>query len=184
MPAKRPCPWCRGSCHKLGFWGSQTSRGSPLRISVSPPPAPHPSRSFSCPDTRRGARLSHGNGARRGGRIPSLGVGLAPECPFTGGSLGGAALLSYTLHLQEIPEEAGSEQAQLPRPMESPEPWEAPPGSWEHWLSTCPGGSRLLGRPPTSCPKLLQEKTFLPTVTVSSVSNRGPCTPGGFSLTP
>nr|KAF6349231.1 hypothetical protein mMyoMyo1_011779 [Myotis myotis] len=117
-----PAPWCRGSCHKLGFWGSQTSRGSPLRISVSPLPAPHPSLSFSCPDTRIGARLSHGNGGGEGAGSHSLGVGLAPECPFAGGRLGGAALRSYTLYLQEIPEEAGLEQAQLPRPVESPEP--------------------------------------------------------------
>lgn len=162
MPAKGPVPWCRGSCHKLGFWGSQTLRGSPLRISVSPPPAPHPSLSFSCPDTRRSARLSHGNGARRGGRIPFSGSWPGSRVPIRRGAPGGSRSPVLYIYLQEIPEEAGSEQAQLPRPVESPEPWEVPPGSWEHWLSTCPRGSRLLGLPPTSCPKSLQEKLSCP----------------------
>lgn len=153
-----------GQVSPAEFWGS------PLCISVSPPPSPHPSLSSSCPDTRRSACLAHRNGQGGWGQGPILwGLAWLPGVHGQGGL--GEQLSCPVRFIARKSQEPVRNRRSVPRPVEAPEPREAPPRSWGALASHLPRGypaSRPSSAPQhlrfPSCPKSLQEGAFLPKV--------------------
>lgn len=176
--AKRPCPLVQGQGSPAEFWGSQTSRGSPRCISVSPPPSPHQALPSAAQTPSEAPASAMGTGAE-GGRVPFSGSWPGSRVPMPRGRLGEQLSCPVRFLSRKSQQPVWSRLSSHGLACGVPRTTGGATGSWGALTSHCPGGTRLLA-PPTprhlrflSRPKSLQEKAFQPKVTVSSISNRG-----------